>query len=149
MEAGQASSREARAASALNHPNIVTIHEIGEAGTAHFIVMELVEGHTLRAMLAERLPFESVAFMGAQIAKALAVAHAAGIVHRDIKPENVMVRADGYVKLLDFGLARLDDTPALRSKAVTPLETTPGNAIVPGCGATWTSCRRWSCGTPP
>ena len=99
--------REARAASRLNHPNIVTIHEIGEAEGGRFIVMELVEGRTLRAMAADRVPWESVVDVGRQIAKALAAAHAAGIVHRDVKPENVMVRDDGLVKVLDFGLARL------------------------------------------
>ena len=100
-------SREARAVSALNHPNIVTIHEIGETPAARFIVMELVEGRTLREMACDRMALESIAAAGAQIARGLAVAHAAGIVHRDIKPENVMVRPDGYVKLLDFGLAQL------------------------------------------
>jgi len=109
-------TREARAASALNHPNIVTIHEIGETDTARFIVMELVDGRTLREVLAERVPLDTVAAVGAQIARALAVAHAAGIVHRDIKPENVMVRPDGYVKLLDFGLATLAGMPIAPSK---------------------------------
>ena len=100
-------TREARAASALNHPNIITIHEIAAAGGLRFIVMELVEGRTLRAMSAESIPMESLKEFGAQAARALSVAHATGIVHRDIKPENVVVRDDGYIKILDFGLARL------------------------------------------
>lgn len=99
--------REARAASALNHPNIVTLYDIGIAEDGHFIVMEFVEGQTLRRMFAQGPLPASVPVVGGQIAKALAVAHAAGIVHRDVKPENIMLRTDGYVKVLDFGLARL------------------------------------------
>jgi predicted ATPase len=107
--------REARAASALNHPNIVTVHEIDDWEGRRSIVMELVSGRTLRA-LDLPLPVASLASLGGQIAQALAAAHAAGIVHRDLKPENIMVRDDGYVKLLDFGLARLDS----RLPAATP-----------------------------
>jgi len=99
--------REARAASALNHPNIVTIHEIGETGSNRFIVMEFITGRTLRKMIGQGVDLQSLARIGEQVAKALAVAHAAGIVHRDIKPDNIMIRDDGYVKVLDFGLARL------------------------------------------
>ena len=99
--------REAQAASALNHPNIVTIHEVGETEAGRFIVMELVEGRTLHDLLLERPDVATVVRIGTQLAKALAVAHAAGITHRDIKPANIMVRDDGYVKILDFGLARL------------------------------------------
>ena len=99
---------EARTASSLNHPNIVTIHEIGEAEGLPYIVMELVEGETLRKALREgRLPTRRVLDVGAQIADGLAKAHAAGIVHRDLKPENVMLTPDGFVKILDFGLAKL------------------------------------------
>jgi tRNA A-37 threonylcarbamoyl transferase component Bud32/tetratricopeptide (TPR) repeat protein len=102
--------REARAASALNHPNIVTIHEIGETPTGdHFIVQELIDGHTLRSLLESELPFATIVDIGRQVARALAAAHAAGIIHRDVKPENIMVRGDGYVKVLDFGLARVVD----------------------------------------
>jgi hypothetical protein len=102
--------REARAASALNHPNIVTIYAIGEADNCHFIAMELVKGKTLRQLGKERATARVVAQIGSQAARALAVAHEAGIVHRDIKPENIMVRDDGYVKVLDFGLAQLAHT---------------------------------------
>jgi predicted ATPase/tRNA A-37 threonylcarbamoyl transferase component Bud32 len=99
---------ESHAASALNHPNIVTIYEAGEIEGHHCIVMELVEGRTLRALLTDRqLPLGALPDIAGQIARALAAAHAAGIVHRDIKPENVMVRDDGYVKVVDFGIARL------------------------------------------
>jgi len=121
--------REAHAASRLNHPNIVTIHEIGEAEVGRFIVMELVEGKTLRETVAERPAWESVVDIGRQIAKALAAAHAAGIVHRDIKPENVMVRGDGYVKVLDFGLARLMPTGAVSSEVVTANATEAGTVL--------------------
>lgn len=110
--------REARSASALNHPNVITIYEIGEAEPGRFIAMELVEGQTLR-LLGERRPgIDELADIGAQTARALNVAHGAGIVHRDVKPENVMVRRDGYVKVLDFGLARLLSTHDGRTAAI-------------------------------
>ena len=111
----QAFLREARAASALNHPNIVVIHEVGETAAGdHYIVQELIEGGTLRSTLKSGrgpMAVETMIDMGTQIARALSAAHAAGIVHRDVKPENIMIRADGFVKVLDFGLAlRTDDT---------------------------------------
>ena len=100
--------QEARAASALNHPNIVTIHEIGREGETAFIAMELVDGKTLRELeLAGAMPVRKILGVAAQVAEGLAKAHAAGIVHRDLKPENVMVSKDGFVKILDFGLAKL------------------------------------------
>src|SRR5207237_540331 len=113
------------AASALDHPNIVTIHEIGETDRHRFIVMELVEGRTLRAIIPEPFDLDSFVQVTSQIVKALAIAHAAGIIHRDIKPENVMVRGDGYVKLLDFGLARLVSTAGGPARDQT----------IPGCAS--------------
>jgi serine/threonine protein kinase/Tol biopolymer transport system component len=104
--------REARAASALNHPNILTIYEIGEREGAHFIATEFVEGETLRQRLRrEPLGLAAALDVAAQIADALNAAHRAGIVHRDVKPENLMLRPDGYVKVLDFGLAKLTGSP--------------------------------------
>jgi serine/threonine protein kinase/predicted ATPase len=100
--------REGLAASSLNHPNVITIYEAGQAQPGRFIVMELVEGRTLRDLVRDGLDWERSRDIGRQVAEALAVAHAAQIIHRDVKPENVMVRADGYVKVLDFGLARLE-----------------------------------------
>jgi len=101
-------AQEARAASSLNHPNIVTIHEVGEALGQPFIVMELVDGATLRHAIASGpIPPKRAIEYAAQVADGLAKAHAAGIVHRDLKPENVMVSRDGFVKVLDFGLAKL------------------------------------------
>jgi serine/threonine protein kinase/Tol biopolymer transport system component len=101
--------QEARAASALNHPNVCTIHALGETEEAqHYIAMEYVEGDTLRQRLAtSRLTLREALDIAIQVAAALSAAHAAGIVHRDIKPENVMLRPDGFVKVLDFGLAKL------------------------------------------
>src|SRR5688500_11335469 len=104
--------REATLASALNHPNIVTIHETGVVGDDRYIAMELVEGSTLRKIASDTVPIERAQAIARQVADALAVAHAAQIVHRDIKPENVMVRPDGYTKLLVFVLARLHETVA-------------------------------------
>lgn len=119
--------REARAASSLNHPHIVTIHDAGQTDAGrYFIVQELVEGDTLRAVLAERLPLDRALTLAAQLGRALQAAHAAGIVHRDLKPENLMIRRDGYLKILDFGLARvmLPGNPAAA--------TTSGEGTVPG-----------------
>jgi RIO-like serine/threonine protein kinase/soluble lytic murein transglycosylase-like protein len=99
--------REARAASALNHPNILTVYEIGAARGRAFIATEYVEGKTLRATIAEQsLSQKEILRITEQIGEALNAAHAAGLIHRDIKPENIMLRPDGYVKLLDFGLAK-------------------------------------------
>lgn len=106
--------REAKAASALNHPNIITVYEIGQSAGEHFIAIEYVDGQTLRAKLQQgaqsvKLSLKEALDIAVQTAAALAAAHEAGIVHRDIKPENVMVRRDGYVKVLDFGLAKLTE----------------------------------------
>jgi predicted ATPase len=98
--------REARTASALNHPHVCTVHDLGEHEGRPFIVMEFVDGRTLRDLFGARHPLGEVARLVGQAARALAVAHAAGVVHRDIKPENLMARPDGYLKVLDFGLAR-------------------------------------------
>ena len=99
---------EARAPLALNHPNIITIHEIGAAGGTSYIAMEFVDGTSLREVLAAgALPTKKLLDVAVQIAEGLAKAHFAGIVHRDLKPENVMVSKDGFVKLLDFGLVKL------------------------------------------
>jgi serine/threonine protein kinase/tetratricopeptide (TPR) repeat protein len=126
--------QEARAASALNHPNILTIHEIGTEGDhARFIATEFVEGVTLRQHLRQApLKLHEVLEIAIQTAAALSAAHAARIAHRDIKPENLMVRPDGYVKVLDFGLAKLTETPPHQrisdtdSLAIALVNTQPG-----------------------
>jgi serine/threonine-protein kinase len=104
--------QEAQAASGLNHPHILTIHEIGNSGNVKFIATEFIEGKTLRQIIrsSSQKPVNEVLEIAIQTASALAAAHAAGIVHRDIKPENLMIRSDGYVKVLDFGLAKLTET---------------------------------------
>ena len=111
--------QEAAAASALNHPGILTIHEAGDVDGCQFMATELVDGDTLRQILSQRgrLPLTEALAIAVQAAAALAAAHKAGIVHRDIKPENVMVRPDGYVKLLDFGIAKLTQRPDERADA--------------------------------
>src|SRR5213596_116834 len=101
---------EARSASALNHPNILTVYEIGTEGNRQFIATEFIEGITLRASLARgRMNPHTALEIAMQVASALAAAHEAGVVHRDIKPENIMLRPDGYVKVLDFGIAKLTE----------------------------------------
>jgi eukaryotic-like serine/threonine-protein kinase len=112
--------REARAASALDHPNIVTIHEIESESGVDFIVMELVTGRNLRTVIPRQgLPIPEVLRIAIPLADALAAAHAAGIVHRDLKPANVMLTPQGVVKVLDFGLAKL-----VRNETASPEETT-------------------------
>ena len=117
-------AQEARAASALNHPNIITIHEIGEIENTHYIATEYVEGGTLRQQMDGGRPMEVQKALDVilQVAGALAAAHRSGIVHRDIKPENVMVRPDGYVKVLDFGLAKLIEPSTAKSEGRLPIE---------------------------
>ncbi|MFN0123349.1 MAG: serine/threonine-protein kinase [Blastocatellia bacterium] len=127
--------QEARAASALNHPNIITIHEIGHTDEVHFIATEYVEGDTLRRRLTRPLSINETLDIGAQIADALATAHEAGIIHRDVKPENVMLRPDGFIKVLDFGLARVTSRLFLKTGAdsaaptAIPYETAPGTIM--------------------
>ena len=120
--------REAKAASALNHPNIITIHEIGQTGGVHFIATEFIEGKTLRHALVDGpMKISSAINIAAQVASALAAAHTAGIIHRDIKPENIMLRPDGYVKVLDFGLAKqVEPDSANTGIKLSQLNTDPG-----------------------
>src|ERR1700674_472797 len=120
---------EARTASALNHPNIVTIHEFGEVDSIHYIATEFVEGTTLRErMTTGPIPPDEAVNIALQIASALCVAHGASIVHRDVKPENIMLRPDGYVKVLDFGIAKFaqQEMLATRTSAGAPVTTTQG-----------------------
>ena len=121
------SKHEAQAASALNHPNILTIYEIGEIDNYQYIATEFVEGETLRERLGNTLSLKEALDITIQVGSALAAAHHAGIVHRDIKPENIMIRPDGYVKLLDFGLAELIDPSVVGSEmeAATGVAGTP------------------------
>ena len=103
--------QEARAVVGLNHPNILTVYEIGEDHSIHYIASELIEGETLRQRLMRgRMELSEAVDVAIQVATALAAAHEAGIVHRDIKPENIMLRPDGYVKVLDFGIAKLAES---------------------------------------
>jgi Tol biopolymer transport system component len=130
--------QEARAASALSHPNVVTVYDVGEHAGRHWLAMELVEGQSLRAVLRDGpLPVERAIRIAAQIADGLAAAHARGIVHRDLKPENVMVGDDGRARILDFGLAKLAPSPTALAATVAgdhgllpaALHTTPGIVI--------------------
>jgi tetratricopeptide (TPR) repeat protein/TolB-like protein/predicted Ser/Thr protein kinase len=118
--------REAQATSAINHPNIATIYEIDEADGLTFIAMEFVEGRTLRALVDAGVPPGDVVGLGLQIATGLAKAHELGIVHRDVKPENVIVRPDGIVKILDFGLAKLIEAPEAGDTTGAMTITAPG-----------------------
>ena len=126
--------QEASAASALNHPNIITIYEIAKADTAHLIATEFVEGETLRQRLAySRLNISESLHIAIQVADALSAAHKAGIIHRDIKPENIMLRPDGYVKVLDFGLAKLSEQAPESVSAEAPTrQVRTGSGMVMG-----------------
>jgi len=124
---------EARAASALNHPNILTIHEVGESDGVYFIATEFIDGKTIGELMREqKLSLEEILDCVEQVASALAVAHAAGIVHRDIKPENIMRRHDGLLKILDFGIAKLlePQTPGLLNETAAPLTQTETGLVL-------------------
>jgi eukaryotic-like serine/threonine-protein kinase len=129
--------REARTASALNHPNIITIYDFGQENGRDYIVSEFVEGHTLRAYVGKpELTLNQILDLAVQVASALDAAHTAGIVHRDIKPENIMLRPDGYAKVLDFGLAKLtepesgsDETKITGSALSSEFETRAGIVV--------------------
>ena len=121
--------QEARSASALNHPNILTIHDVGREGDIAYFAVEWVDGQTLREIMpAGRMPVRRVRQLSHQIAEGLAKAHAAGIVHRDLKPENVKVTTDGLVRVVDFGLAKLaQETAADAAGSMTrTVGSTPG-----------------------
>src|SRR5688500_627781 len=128
-------NQEAKTASALNHPNILTVHEIGRVEETIFIATEFVDGLTLRQRMRQRerpLKLVEVLDIASQIASALVAAHAAGIVHRDIKPENIMVRGDGIVKVLDFGLAKLterQDSSGSEDSTIALVNTEPGSVL--------------------
>src|SRR6058998_2160816 len=126
--------QEARAVVALNHPNILTVYEIGEDHSTHYIASELIEGETLRQrQMRGRMQLSEAVDVAIQVASALAAAHEAVIVHRDIKPENIMLRPDGYVKVLDFGIAKLaeQEVPVAMAEeeAVLLIETNLGSIL--------------------
>ena len=126
-------TQEAKAASALNHPNILTIHEIDQTDSTHFIATEFIDGETLRQHMTDaQIPIHEALEIGIQVASALSAAHQLRIIHRDIKPENIMIRRDGIVKILDFGLAKLtkpEREAALDTQASTEIKTKPGVMI--------------------
>src|SRR6266705_310262 len=132
--------QEAKAASALNHPNILTVYEIGETDGTHFISTEFIAGSTLREHLSAKqpIPLNAILKIGVQVSEALAAAHQAGIIHRDIKPENIMIRQDGYAKVLDFGLAKLSEprpavaTGSAGSEDATRLQINTSPGVVMG-----------------
>ena len=125
--------QEAKAASALNHPNILTVYEIGQVDDTTFIATEFVDGVTLRDRIRQRLRLVEILDIAIQIASALVAAHAANIVHRDIKPENIMVRKDGIIKVLDFGLAKLterqDSLTGSEASTIALVQTEPGTVL--------------------
>jgi serine/threonine protein kinase len=129
-ERRQRFEQEARAASALNHPNIITVYDVGTADSTTYLAMEHVEGRTLRDLIAaEPLAIRKLLDVGVGVAEGLAKAHSAGIVHRDLKPENVMISQDNFVKILDFGLAKLTESIPQQGSA---LPTVVGAPTAPG-----------------
>jgi serine/threonine protein kinase len=125
--------QEAKAASALNHPNILVIHEIGESEKSNYIVSEFIEGETLRDNFKKSPPkLSEVLDIAIQIANALCAAHEARIVHRDIKPENIMIRPDGFVKILDFGLAKLVEQKVVGFDASTVIQNQTAKGVILG-----------------
>ena len=123
---------EAKAASALNHPHILTIHEIGTEGPTPFIASEFIEGLTVRQRINQQMKLSDVLEVAIQVATALSAAHSAGIIHRDIKPENIMIRRDGYIKVLDFGLAKLVESTEADTQAQTRMMIDTGAGVVMG-----------------
>jgi serine/threonine-protein kinase len=121
--------QEARTASALNHPNILTIYEIGDADGLHFIATEFIDGVTLKQKIANGLSLKEALKIAIQIANALVVAHPAGVVHRDIKPGNIMLRDDGYVKILDFGLAKFTEPGSVKKENNVGFNTEAGKVM--------------------
>ncbi len=127
--------QEAKTASSLNHPNIITIHEIGQTENLHFIATEFIDGQTLKRRKYTKMELPEILEVSIQVAGALQAAHAAGIIHRDIKPENIMLRPDGYVKVLDFGLAKLTENSGQSRTAGSEIDTmirartTPGTVL--------------------
>jgi serine/threonine protein kinase len=142
--------QEAHAVVGLNHPNILTVYEIGEDHSIHYIVSELIEGETLRQRLGRGpMRLTEAVDVAIQVASALAAAHQAGIVHRDIKPENIMLRPDGYVKVLDFGIAKLAESAFAEATAdgaesMTLAETNLGSIL----GTVSYMSPEQACGTP-
>lgn len=124
--------QEARTISALNHPNIVTVYDIGRFDNRQYISTELIEGQTLRDQMAAGLTLQEVLNVAIQVSSALSAAHTAGVVHRDIKPENIMLRPDGYVKVLDFGLAKLADSETAGMNKLTAKRFSTAAGIVLG-----------------
>jgi serine/threonine protein kinase len=121
---------EARATSALNHPNIVTIHDVGQAESVSYIAVEYIEGQTLRRRMEKPLTPAEAVDISVQVARALAAAHKSGVIHRDIKPENIMLRSDGLVKVVDFGLAKVQRSELFRAGLSSNTFEAPGT--VPG-----------------
>ncbi len=118
--------REAKAVAALSHPNVVAIHDVGEEKGVRFVVTELLEGETLRSRLRSAIPWRKAVDMGIAVADGLAAAHAKGITHRDLKPENIFLTSDGRVKILDFGLARVQASPSAQPASTIQTETEAG-----------------------